>query len=173
MIFFDLRPVFGDFNPAEELIKHIHKAVDNQNAFFYNLVYNATLMEPHSPFGFFGGSKKELFDAKKMLRQLASYARIKALKNEVFETGTIQRLATLLNKEIINNREFNELSSIFDFLFKIRLRHQVNQFKGHTAPDNNVPLTELTQEEISRLKEIYGALGGYMQSLSYEFKVKA
>ncbi len=81
-IFFDYRPVYGDYSLASELTKYIFETIDNQEIFLHLLAKNA--LENPPPLSFFrnfilekNGEHKDSFDIKlRAMMPLADAARL-------------------------------------------------------------------------------------------------
>ncbi|MEL7065685.1 MAG: putative nucleotidyltransferase substrate binding domain-containing protein, partial [Bacteroidota bacterium] len=65
--------------------------------------------------------------------------------------------------------EFRELHQAYYFMMRLRLTHQTQQILSHQAPDNLVPVDEMSKIEQVTLKEIFKVVEKYQRRLSVVF----
>ena len=99
-IFFDFRPVFGDFELANRLQKFCLKALKDQNIYFYNLAQttiNIRIINPEM------AKEGEEYDIKMPILAITSIARLWALKFGIGERNTAERLLALSTLGVFSN----------------------------------------------------------------------
>lgn len=161
-VFFDFRCAAGDKALETELRAHVRTAVKGRKIFFLNLAENALLFKV--PVGFRGavtvedeGEHRGTFDIKQLVRIITDFARIYALRGDVAEVPTVNRLAALADANILDQAEKESFSQAFDSLMRLRLRRQAALAATGTVPDNRIKPAELSQADQLALKEAAAA----------------
>jgi CBS domain-containing protein len=174
-IFFDFRGAYGDMNLINELREHLFASLDGWPGFFRHLTENALFFTP--PIGFFRnflveskGEHRDTFNIKAAMQPVVDYARIYALKFNIDETNTFERIEQLLKLEKISIQEHNELETAYSYLMQQRFVTQVKtamEEKGH--PDNYINPKHLSRIEQTMLKEIFKRIEKFQGKLSFDF----
>lgn len=173
-IFFDFRPVYGTFELADELRRHVNRVVRDKQLFFYNFAENVLSFKSAVKItGSIATEKREnreLFDLKYAVTPMVMFARIFALYKQIDATGTVERL-TLLNREgVLSDREFREVRFGYTCLMHLRYRHQAAMVDRGLPADNLIDIRELTDTEISLIKKIFALITRLQSLLSQQFK---
>jgi CBS domain-containing protein len=152
MIFFDLRPIYGDGLLAEAMLDHLMDASKNSTLFLHHMAINA--LHHAAPIGRFrqfataGGGSGGTIDLKTQgTRLFVDVARIYALANGVRTANTVQRL------RVVGQRIKRSLSAIegdvaaFRLVQTIRMRRQLDSLRDGGDPNRIDPyaLDELQQ----------------------------
>lgn len=173
-IHFDFRPVNGDDVLTIELRKFINSLISENPSFLQYISRNALLYKP--PIGFFGkillesgGEKPSTFNIKDSIHLIVNFARIYALKNNISETNTLNRLYQLNRSGELTDSSFREMEEVYDYLMRTRFRHQVKAIKNNTKPDNDINPKELTELEQHMLKYIFSQINNFQKKLSFDF----
>jgi CBS domain-containing protein len=174
-IFFDFRGAYGDFELTRSLRKFLSDSLLGWKGFFRRLVDNALYYKP--PLGFFGnilvesrGDRRDAFDIKAAMMPLIDFARIYALKHNLEETNTQERLFRLHLEKVLTWTEYNELEQAYSFLMRLRLDHQVRAAVEENAPpDNFVNLKKLSRIERTMVKEIFKRIDKFQSKLTIDF----
>jgi CBS domain-containing protein len=174
-IFFDFRVVYGEAKYGDELRTQINKTVRKKNKFFQHLVMNVqtykpplNLLRPQLPDSRAG--YQDFIDLKVAIRPFIEFVRIYAVKNEMSETGTLQRLEKLLIRRIIEKNDYDEISHSYNTLMEIRFRMQLEKILSNKLPDNYAKPQELTEIEKSLLRKILAGVSDYQSRLALEFR---
>lgn len=174
-IFFDFRVVYGDTGLGDELINHIHKMARKKNEFFQHLVTNVQTYKP--PLNMLRPQVQELragyqdfIDLKVAIRPFIEFVRIYAIRHELSETNTLQRLEKLLMRRIIEKNDYDEISHSYNTLMEIRFRMQLDKILNNKLPDNYVKPQELSEIEKSLLRKILTGVSDYQSRLTLEFR---
>ncbi len=174
-IFFDFRLVYGDENITSELEKYINELTNKNPAYLYLLAQNAQTQKPQV--GFWGnilletaGSPPETVDIKKAIMPIVSFARIYALKHNLTELNTIERLEILHDKEILKYAIYKDISQAFNYLAIIRLQHQTSLIGKNANPDNLINTKMLSDLDKTILKKVLSYINNMLSILNYDFK---
>lgn len=173
--FFDCRFLFGEKSIMDELYAFIRKELQNpmERVFFF-MTRNALQYEP--PLTFFKAIKTfkkdhaEVFDIKKVMTPIVDLARVYSLKNQILELNTGERILSLFKNGVFSEKEYLDLSQSYYTLMSIRLRHQTNQIMvDKWAPDNLIPLKELSRIELLTLTEIFKTIKTFQLKIKVDF----
>ncbi len=161
LIFFDFRPVHGDFLLAERLRSFLGREVRDKNLF---LAHMASIVAQNRPpldfFGKFSCEKKGLHKGKfnvkiNGLSPIIDAARLSALETKVYNTSTLERLKELKDRDGTASRFAEDLEQAFEFLMSLRLRHQFQQIQEGVEPDNYINPDGLKNMEKVLLREAF------------------
>ena len=163
-IFFDLRPVAGASSLADALWSNLLELIRGSSLFAELLMRGALLHRP--PLGVFGGFVLErvgdhrgTFDIKmRGLMCVVEAARAAALAQGITQTNTFDRLWALRDGGTTPARETDELIAAYDFVARLRVRHQLDQFEGGEPLDNFVNPDRLSNAERAALKQHLGVI---------------
>ena len=174
-IFFDFRGGYGDFELIDALRRHLFDALTGWAGFFRHLTENALHFRP--PIGFFRnfvveskGEHRDEFDIKSAMTPIVDFCRIYALRNKGEETNTLERLAYMRRKEVLTQKEYEELEKAYSFLLQLRFVRQITAIVDEKAkPDNYINPKDLTRIEQTMLKEIFLRVATFQRKLEVEF----
>jgi CBS domain-containing protein len=161
LIFFDFRPVHGDFLLAERLRAFLGHELKNKNLFFAHMA--GVVVKNRPPLGFFGnfstekqGAHTGKFNLKiNGLCPIIDAARLSALETGVYNTSTLARLTELKDRYGTVSEFSGELEQAFEYLMSMRLRHQYQQMQEGAEPDNFIDPHDLGNLEKKMLKEVF------------------
>jgi PAS domain S-box-containing protein len=175
-IFFDFRPVFGDFQIAHELQKHCLQEARNKNLFFYNLVQNIVnlkVRQVQPPKQVFGQGEKnaDYFDVKEPLMIITAIVRLWALKFGITEKNTLNRLQTLQTVNFLSATFTEEFSQGFKYLTQMRISAQLQQIEENNTPGNQIAYTQLSEMDYMMMKKILSAISSHQARLATEFRI--
>jgi len=174
-IFFDFRGAYGEMDLIDRLRQHLLTSLDGWPGFFRHLAENALYFTP--PIGFFRnflveskGEHRDTFNIKAAMQPVVDYARIYALKYNIGETNTFERIDQLLNLEKISIQEHNELETAYSYLMQQRFATQVKtSMEENGQPDNYINPKHLSRIEQTMLKEIFKRIEKFQGKLSFDF----
>jgi CBS domain-containing protein len=174
-IFFDFRFAYGDSRITEDLFSHLIKTLSNWTGFFRNMAENAVYFKP--PIGVFGkllvrskSPHKRCIDIKMANTPIVDYARIYALKHQIRETATQDRLYHLYLKKILSRNEYNELEQTYCFNMQIRFMAQIQAILGQNLPPHNyINPKDLSSIEKKMLKEVLKKIKALQAKLNFDF----
>jgi len=169
-IFSDFRCVVGETALAYSLRSHIYSELAGTPGFFTHLAKNSLEFKP--PTGFFGGfvphGQKSL-NLKESLAPIVNFARLYALRHNISETSTLDRLRRLHEQGVLSKSGCEELTQAHDFLMSLRLRHQADRIATGLPPDNDFPIHTLTHIEESSLKQVFNQIGIIQKKAGFDF----
>jgi len=174
-IFFDFRGGYGEFELIDDLRDHLFASLGGWAGFFRHLAENAMYFRP--PLGFFGtfvveskGEHRDKFDIKSAMTPIVDFARIYALHNKIEETNTLDRLGYLRRKEVLQQKEYEELEKAYRFMLQLRFVRQITAIVDEKSkPDNYINPKNLTRIEQKMLKEIFVRVGQFQSKLEFDF----
>jgi CBS domain-containing protein len=160
LIFFDMRPVAGDFSLFQALAAQTRKWLNGAAMFKSVLACVSTTHKP--PLGFFrnfvlerSGEHKNQLDLKLYgTGPIANAARLFALDAGVEHTNTLDRLSTLTAPEN-DTSVFQDLREAFEFLTLLRIECQLRQLRDGKELSNYIAPDYLTNLQRSLLKEAF------------------
>ena len=174
-IFFDFRPVYGDFTITDELQEYVDHAIANKEPFFYQMAsqalkFNAST-DVSSLFQVDKVSGRRQFDSKKIIFTITSFARIYALQNQVRARSTLDRLTSLNQSEMLAEELFERISDGYDFLMMLRFRAQLKAISGNIEVTNLVPDEILSELDFTHLKKVLGTVAEIQTKVKMDFNI--
>ena len=175
LIFFDFRPVHGDFTLAEKLRAYLGSALRNQKMFLTHMA--ATILKNRPPIGLFGrftpekkGDQKGAVNIKMNgLGPIIDAARLCALDIGMYNTSTLERLNDLKDRHSAVAEFCEELAQSFEFLMSLRLRHQYRQMESGIEPDNFINPETLGSLDQKMLKELFRIVSRAQESIKRQY----
>lgn len=173
--FFDSRPIFGDAFLLEDLRKYIFAQLqETSSLFFAQLTRTSLAVKP--PLTFFNNFQLESVDEnrkalniKKAMLPVIDFARIYALKHQISEQNTGERLKQLWEKGVLLEKEYQELHQAYYFMMRMRLTHQSQQLSDGQPADNLLNPKSLSQIETVTLKEVFRLVEKHQKTLAFTF----
>ncbi len=104
---------------------------------------------------------------------VTDFARIYAIKNKIINTNSLERLADMLNKGVINKTTYEELVQVYSYLMHLRFKHHSSQITNNLQADNFIDPNEFTQIEQHTLKNAFAQISGIQKKLNYDFSGEA
>jgi CBS domain-containing protein len=161
LIFFDMRPVGGDFSLFHDLAGHVRNLLP-QAGFFKSVLARITI-DRKPPLGFFrtfvverSGEHREELDIKTFgTTPIVNAARLLALDAAADATNTIDRLTAAQSLHYFDEGLRRELVEAFELLTLLRLEHQLQQSRTGQPLSNYVKPAALSHLQRSLLKEAF------------------
>ena len=174
-IFFDFRLAYGDKDLVDSLGKYLSDSLVGWKGFFRHMTENAVYFKP--PIGFFRkfiveskGKHRNCLDIKGAITPIVDFTRIYALKNNIRETNTQERLYQLYLKKVLSRKEYNEIEQAFSFMMQLRFVQQITAIVDEDRkPDNHINPKKLSAIEQKMLKTIFKKIENIQTKLSFEF----
>jgi CBS domain-containing protein len=180
-IFFDFRTVCGEANLTHELRRAIHARLEGQPAFFHHFAQNALTFKP--PFRllgniYLGGGASDTLSGtrhageinlKDAMMPMVSFARLYALRHQVNQTHTLERIEALAERGIILPASRDEIVTAYDFLMQLRLQNQVAAIQAGHAPTNLVHPGKLGYIQQELLKQAFAQIAAVQKKVGYDF----
>lgn len=176
LIFFDFRPLHGDFSLALDLREYLNKILKDQNIFFAKMAAVITKSKP--PLGFFrtfivekDGEHKDAINLKfSGIGMLVNIVRFCALESGVSETSTLERIKALKEIHPVIREIGDELEQAFEFIMLLRIHHQIEQMGNKHEPDNFIRPDTLSSLEKKTLKESFQAISKVQDIIIEQYK---
>jgi len=168
--FFDYRKVYGELSldPMEKILR----GAGGNRIFLAHLTRAGLQFKP--PLGLFR-TLKEDEDGINLKRggiiPIVSMARVHGLEAGTSARSTVDRLAAASDAGVLSSQGADELSEAFRYLHRLRLEHQLRNYRNDEQVTNAVPLDELSSGERSHLKEIFGLIRSMQDSMAQRFNV--
>jgi CBS domain-containing protein len=177
-VFFDCRPIYGQYELVTETAGHILGLLDEGKSFAREMAKTAILHK--TPLGFFkrlvveksGEHKNKLNLKLNGLTPLVDAIRTLALSQKVFETNTFDRISGLVERESLTPAEADDLRDAFNVIMLTRVRHHVNILRRGGDPDNYVNPDELSIIQRTMLKEAFKAIDRLQGLLELRYHVE-
>lgn len=174
-IFFDFRTVYGEADLTHELRQAIHRKLQGQSAFFHHFAQNALTFKP--PFRllgniYLGGGATEHageINLKDAMMPMVSFARLYALRHQVNQTHTLERIEALTERGLILPSSRDEIVASYDFLMQLRLQNQVAALQAGRAPTNIIHPGKLGYIQQELLKQAFAQIAAVQKKVSYDF----
>jgi CBS domain-containing protein len=176
-IFFDFRPLYGQFNLADRMRLSLLRRTRNNPLFLRMLAGNAISIAP--PLGTFrdfvtdaDADHPGTIDLKKYgARLFIDAARIFAMAHDVSATNTVQRIKQSAPLMAIPADQAAAVIDGFNFIQLMRLRHQhAEQTQGREG-DNLIRPDELNEVERRILKESFRQARKLQQRLKLDYQL--
>ncbi|PKN91379.1 MAG: hypothetical protein CVU44_19900 [Chloroflexi bacterium HGW-Chloroflexi-6] len=174
-IFFDFRTVYGEADLTHELRRTIHAGLLDQAAFFHHFAQNALTFKP--PFRllgniYLGGGATEHageINLKDAMMPMVSFARLYALRHQINQTHTLERIEALTERGVILPSSRDEIVASYDFLMQLRLQNQIAAIQAGRAPTNIIHPGKLGYIQQELLKQAFAQIAAVQKKVSYDF----
>jgi CBS domain-containing protein len=172
-IFLDFRPVHGREELARALRRHVHETLQANPAFLPFLARDLLGFEP-PPSGLSRRlrpwrTEANQLDLKAVLMPLNGMARVYALRHELDETHTIDRLEALAKRALISESNLREIVVAYELLLRLRLIHQAECLREGHPLDNTIDRRRLTRLEQTQLDQAFQRIVAIQKKVSYDF----
>ena len=176
LIFFDMRPVAGDFSLFEEM-RESNRAL-LENASFFKSVLAHISINHKPPLGFFrtfvveqSGEHKNELDLKLFgTWPIVNAARLFALDAGIDQTNTVDRLNALEAAKYGDPGLLDDLREAFEFLTALRLERQLEQKAAGQPINNYLSPSALSNLQKSLLKEAFQTIVRVQSAIETRFK---
>ncbi|WP_439881565.1 DUF294 nucleotidyltransferase-like domain-containing protein [Pontibacter sp. MBLB2868] len=173
-IFFDYRPVYGDFSLAEKLTDYIYEHIQQEHVFLPYLAKHALQSPP--PLSFFrnfiverGGEHKDQFDIKlRAMVPLVDAARVLTLDNRVTgENNTFKRFEKLAVLEPQNAALYRDAAMAYE----IMMRHRALSGLRNNNTGRYINPSELNKLERQTLRNTFKPISDVQELLQVRFQL--
>jgi signal-transduction protein with cAMP-binding, CBS, and nucleotidyltransferase domain len=172
-VFLDIRCAFGSNELVQELKEYVQSLTQQNPEFFMH--YAGNCLQYKAPLTLFGHLKtqkqagKKTINIKESLKPIETFARIYALKNNLPEIGTLERIRRLQELEILHPQTGLEMSYIFDYLWQLRLYTPLIATDGMPSVNDQVDIEAMTDIERQNLQNVLAKISTFQTKLSYDF----
>ncbi|HAS84050.1 MAG TPA: chemotaxis protein [Verrucomicrobia bacterium] len=170
-VFLDIRCAFGSESLVQELRNHVRELTRENPGFLMHYATNCLLYKP--PLSLFGHIKghredgKTTIDIKHCIKPIETFARLYALRHNLEEIGTLDRIRQLEKLEVIPEQTAREMGYALDYLWQLRFYHQLST--GDGQPDDELDLATLTDIERQNLQNVLARIPLFQTRLSFDF----
>ena len=174
-VFFDFRAVCGDTGIIDALRHHVFAELREAPAFFPHFARDALNFKPPVMlFGriLMGGARKKpkgMLDLKAASLPIVAFARLYALRHDIAQTGTLDRLDALTEAGKISPESRDEITATYTFLTRLRLRQQAQRSHLGLTPDNLVELRRLGYTDRTLLRQAFAHIRVLQRRIAYDF----
>ena len=170
-----MRAVSGSSELLTELRNHIFFTVEDAPQFFLFIANEALKFKV--PLQIFGnmvswGQLKEndgRLDLKAAMMPVVNYARIFALKHSVREVSTSKRLLKLHEIGHLSAIQYEDITTVFKNLLRLRLNHQGKTVEKGREPDNLIDPSMLGSIDDAVLKECFKEIELFQEHIKRAF----
>ena len=174
-IFFDLRTVYGDTDLIHQLRRAIHAALADEPAFLHHFAQNALMFKP--PFRLLGniylsgGATEHAgeINLKDAMMPMVTFARLYALRHQLNQTHTLERIESLSKRGIILPASRDEIVAAYDFLMQLRLQTQIAAIQTGRPAQNTIHPGKLGYIQQELLKQAFAQIAAVQKKVSYDF----
>jgi len=160
-IWFDLRPVYGEFSLFERMQERVLPQARGSQFFLAYMMSNA--MQHRPPLGFFrqfvlvhDGQHDDTLDLKHTgIVPVTDIARVLALAGSIDEVSTLKRLAVAAEKGLVSREMAENLEDALELISGLRVRHQAEQIARGEQADNFLNPDDLSSLERGHLKDAF------------------
>jgi signal-transduction protein with cAMP-binding, CBS, and nucleotidyltransferase domain len=177
-IFFDFVHVYGSGDLARELRDRMTERAPHP--FFLRELYRVD--EEHGvALGFFGRLKTDPLEGpdkgKVNLKltgtlPLVGAVRLLALRERIKETATLERIARLHERGILDRDEQDYLSGAYRHISGLLLRQQLEDFRTGATPGDHIPLDAMSEREKDMLVDGFKAIREFRSRVRRELMVE-
>ena len=116
------------------------------------------------------GPHRNCLNIKRAITPVVDFARIYALKHNIEDTNTQERLYRLCLKGVLTREEYKEIDQAYDFMMQIRFAQQIKAvIDENSKPDNYIDPKKLSTIEQKMLKEIFKKIEKLQARIGFEF----
>ncbi len=166
-IFFDFRPVYGDFGVANRLQKFCQMRLKDQNVYFYNLAQTTISIKVNA----IEGKENDSYDIKIPILAITSIARLWSLRYGIGERNTAERFLALKSIGIFTSSHRDEFDQAYRFLMNLRLKNQLQQIESNSVPDNKIPVQSFSDIDRIMIKKIVTIIADHQARIAIDFRV--
>lgn len=172
-VFFDLHCAFGSDELVQELKEYIQTLIQKRPEFFIH--YTNNFLHYKAPLTLFGHLKTQKQDGKKTinikesLKPIETFARIYALKHNLPEIGTLERIRRLQELKILQPQTVREMNYVFDYLWQLRFYTPLIAMEGTPSAHDQLDIESLTEIERQNLQNVLAKISTFQTKLSYDF----
>lgn len=177
--FFDMRPVFGTRELADEV--HAYSVAIARQAPRFHARLAALVARRETPLGIFrglvvqrGGDYANTLDVKAGgTAPIVQIARLYALMAGVKAVGTHQRIAQAASAGALSPKSARDLTEAFNFLKGLSLRHQARQLRSDEDVNYRVDPKDLGKMDRENLRDAFGIIKSIQTSLAVKYPVRS
>jgi CBS domain-containing protein len=170
-VFLDIRPIYGDMELYQELLKAAREFITNQSIRF--LAYDATNVR--IPIGIFGikNLDRGVNLKESGIYPIANGIRVMALEKGILEiVNTRDRMDALHAMGALGDEMRSDLLECYEFLQGLRVRQQCKAVTDRKPAGNQVTVADLDKMDLLVLKESLKIVASFMGFLKSRYGVE-
>ena len=106
---------------------------------------------------------------KDAMMPMVSFARLYALRHQVNQTHTLERIEALAERGVIVPSSRDEISAAYDFLMQLRLNAQLAAIQSGRLSTNIIHPGKLGYIQQELLKQAFAQIAAVQKKISYDF----
>jgi PAS domain S-box-containing protein len=168
-IFFDFRPVYGDFELANVLQNFCFKMLKEKNVYFFNLAKSIIELKVPSIDG--PSLATNNLDVKLPILAITSIARLWSLKFGIGERNTSERFFALQSAGVINANLREDFEQALRYLMMLRIKNQLSQIEAGKTPTNEIHSKDIAGIDRIMLKKVVSTITDHQNRLGLDFRL--
>ncbi len=172
-VFFDIRSTYGDPRLAAGIQSHIQKLLSNQPEFLgvyaQNCLAHSIPLNDENVLVTEQHEGRETINLKDCLRPMEIFCRLYALKHDIRESNTVERLKGLHAAREIDAKTFREMVYIFDHIWHLRFMNQIIEYSDLRQINDMLTVDDLTLLEQQNLKNVVSRISMFHQKVRHDF----
>lgn len=177
-MFVDLRTLHGDPGLERALKDHMFAHLARDRGFLMRMAQNMMGFKP--PLGWFGRIKAEksgehrgMIDIKKAgIFAITDGVKALSLEAAKLDGGTHERIASLVEANVLKPADAEDIEESFEFLVQMRLRGHVEAIKAGRTPTNHIELAQLNRMEHARLRSALEGVARFQGFVRHHFSLE-
>jgi CBS domain-containing protein len=174
-IFFDFAPLAGDPTLAQSLREVVHREIREFQGFLYHMMtLDLRYKVPVGLLGRFlveksGDHKGELSVKQGGSVYIVDCIRMFALEKELSKLTTLDRLKTLVERNVFSAETAEHIRAAFEALIFLRLRNEISRIDAGFEPSHFLDPATLTRNEQDLLRESFHAVSKLQDATKRHF----
>lgn len=172
-VFFDIRSTFGNAKLADGIQAHIQKQLAIKPEFLR--VYAQNCLNHSIPLDSDGqliteqSEGCEAINLKDCLRPMEIFCRLYALKHDIRDSNTIERLKGLHVAQEIDATTYREMVYIFDHIWQLRFMNQIIEYSDLRQINDTLAVNDLTILENQNLTNVLSRISMFHSKVQQDF----
>ncbi|WP_113929174.1 putative nucleotidyltransferase substrate binding domain-containing protein [Bacillus sp. P14.5] len=171
-MFYDFRPIFGDYSLAEDTRSYIAKKA--QKSLNLQQLLRKDAIRFRIPINALGrinlkGRNKRFNIKKAGLMQIVNMVRIHSIKHGIKEVNTVQRLDALKEMKVFHPRDAENAKTALHYLLYYRLNQNLSELAENHELTNELEVEQLTKEDKRKLREALQIANRMQQVMEISF----
>lgn len=172
-VFFDIRSTFGDAKLADGIQAHIQEQLKKNPEFLG--VYAQNCLSHAIPLDSDGqlitelNEGRQVIHLKQCLRPMEIFCRLYALKYDIRESNTIERLKALHAAQEIDAKTYREMVYIFDHIWHLRFMNQIIEYSDLRQINDMLLVNDLTVLEQNNLTNVLDRVSMFHHKVEQDF----
>ncbi|EDL66237.1 DUF294 nucleotidyltransferase-like domain-containing protein [Bacillus sp. SG-1] len=171
-MFYDFRPIFGDYSLAEEIRAYIAqkagKSLNLQQLLRKDAIRFRIPVNALGRINLKGRNKR--FNIKKAgLMQIVNMIRIHSIKHGIKEVNTVHRLDALKDKKVFHPRDAENAKTALHYLLYYRLNQNLSELAENQELTNELLVDQISKEDKRKLREALQIANRMQQVMEISF----